>query len=110
MITQKEAEAFLQSKLALFVGMLIVIFFLFGDRFTLTARIKTLENEKKTSDSIHYVEMAEKNKVIYDQQQQAKIEAANALEVEKARTLKYEENYLKVLRIEAAAKKQNLLK
>ena len=110
MITQEQAEKFLQSKLALFVGMLIVMGFLFGDRYTLTSEIKQLKKEKRESDSIHRLENNANAKIIYSIQQQQKIDADNAIQAEKYRTEKYENLYLQVKEVREAAEKHKILK
>lgn len=109
MITLKEAEDFLYSKLALFVGMLMVICGLLYDRTTLTADISTLKKEKADAEIVHKSEIAEYQEREYNRQQQDKMDAENALQAEKYRTQKYEDAVFRIKEVEAAAKKHYII-
>lgn len=106
MITMFAAEKFLKSKLALFLGLIVGIVYLVNDNRTLRKDVSDGKILQRQTDSIHRVEINQRDRIIYNIQQQQKIDADNATQAEKYRTEKYENLYNTVIAIKEKADKQ----
>lgn len=110
MITQEQAEKFIQSKLALFMGMMFFIAMLLGWKIDDNKTISTLRDEIRINDSIHKTDLAKAQEVIHNIQEQQKIKDFNTAQDQLIQNEKDKERLERLIYVEQEARRLKIIK